>query len=396
MSLSGLRWLRTLLFALVPLVMVLGLLEVVLRVTHLFGAYVSWTTPDPNVGFRYVLGDHDLFFREGNLTTRVHVNRGGWIAPEWSLQKRPGSVRIALLGDSFLEALQVERSQTASIVAQRLLQERLHSEVEVLAFGRSGFSQTEQLFLLQTEVMQFAPDVIVDFFFPGNDIADVRWSTTGDTLRPFYNVALDGALIFDNSFNRSPQYRFRVWIDPFKRRSALISLIVQDYNAVRRRGAATSQQYDVEKGYLSLCTSTPDANFQASYQLNRRLLESEAAFAKQHGIPFVLVTLDNPAYQPQVAEKLRRDAPTLDPNCIENDMEKVGDDSGAYHLGLQSVFAEAYAKDKIDLHWPLDGHWNAAGNRVAGEALAKTLEMVLQSRHQPPYISQRMVPAWRN
>ena len=147
---------------------------------------------------------------------------------------------------------------------------------------------------------------------------------------------------------------------------------------------------------MSLCTSTPDANFQASYQLNRRLLESEAAFAKQHGMPFVLVTLDNPAYQPQVAEKLRRDAPTLDPNCIENDMEKVGDDSGAYHLGLQSVFVEAYAKNKIDLHWPLDGHWNAAGNRVAGEALAKTLEMVLQSRYQPPYISQRMAPAWPN
>ena len=138
MSLGGPRWLRTLLFAPVPLIMVLGLLEVVLRVTHLFGAYVSWTTPDPNVGFRYVPGDHDLFFREGHLATRVHVNRGGWIAPEWSLQKHPGSVRIALLGDSFLEALQVERSQTASIVAQRLLQERLHSEVELLAFGRSG------------------------------------------------------------------------------------------------------------------------------------------------------------------------------------------------------------------------------------------------------------------
>ena len=392
----GLRTLRMMLFALIPLTIVLALLEVVFRTTHLFGAYVSWTMPDPNLSFRCVPGDHDSFFREGNLVTTVHVNRYGWIAPEWSQEKSAGRLRIAVLGDSFLEALQVQRSETASAVAERALQQRLGPGVEFITFGRSGFSQTEQSFLLQTEVMRFAPDVIVDFFFPGNDIADVSRSTTRDALRPFYTVAPDGRLLFDNSFNQSIAYRFRAILDPFKRRSALISLILQDYNMVRRRRAATSLQYDVEKGYLSLCTSTPDANFRASYQLNRRLLEDEAALAKRQGIPFVLVTLDNPAYQPQVAEQLRQDAPSFDPYCIENDMEKVGHDSGVYHLGLQSVFADAYSRDKIELHWPLDGHWNSAGNRVAGEALAKTLETVFESRSRLPNSSRRPASAWRN
>ena len=267
--------LRRLLFALIPLFIVLGLLEIVLRTTHLFGAYVSWTTPDPNLGFRYVPGDHAWVFPEGNLRTTVHVNRYGWIAPEWSEPKPANRLRIALLGDSFLEALQVERSETASAVAQRELRARIGSDIDFLAFGRSGFSQTEQFFLLQNEVMRFAPDVIVDFFFPGNDIADVSRNTTGDTLRPFYTVAPDGKLVFDNSFDRSTPYRFRVLIDPFKRRSALISLIVQDYNAVRRNRASTSQQYDVERGYLSLCTANPDPNFQASYKLNRRILKTK-------------------------------------------------------------------------------------------------------------------------
>ena len=374
MSRVGVRSLRTMVFALVPLIIVLGILEVVLRTTHLFGADVSWTTPDPNLGFRYVPGDHAWFFPEGNLRTTVHVNRYGWIAPEWSEPKRAGHLRVALLGDSFLEALQVERSETASAVAQRELQERIGSRVDFMAFGRSGFSKTQQFFLLQSEVMRFAPDVIVDFFFPGNDIADVSRSTTEDTLRPFYTVAADGQLMFDNSFDRGAAYRFRVLMDRFKRKSALISLIVQDYNAVRRRQATTSQQYDVEKGYLSLCTSTPDANFEAGYKLNRRILEDEAALAKQHGIPFVLVTLDNPAYEPQAAEKMRHEAPSFDPYRIENDMAQVAQGAGVYHLGMQSVFAEAYSRNKIDLHWPVDGHWNVAGNQIAGQALANTLE----------------------
>ena len=353
---------------------------------------------DPNLSFRCVPGDHNSFFREGNLVTTVHVNRYGWIAPEWR-GKVCGPLRIAVFGDSLSEALQVQRSETASAVAERALQQRLGPGVELITFGRSGFSQTEQSFLLQTEVMRFAPDVIVDFFFPGNDIAgnvqpEHYKGCSATVLYRRSNPMADS--LFDNSFNQSIAHRFRAILDPFKRRSALISLILQDYNMVRRRRAATSLQYDVEKGYLSLCTSTPDANFRASYQLNRRLLEDEAALAKRQGIPFVLVTLDNPAYQPQVAEQLRQDAPSFDPYCIENDMEKVGHDSGVYHLGLQSVFADAYSRDKIELHWPLDGHWNSAGNRVAGEALAKTLETVFESRSRLPNSSRRPASAWRN
>jgi len=396
MSRVEVRSLRRLLFALVPLFVVLGLLEVVLRTTHLFGAYISWATPDPNLGFRYVPGDHAWVFPEGRLRTTIHVNRYGWIAPEWSEPKPAGRLRIAVLGDSFLEGLQVKRSETAAAVAQRVLQERIGSGVDFITFGRSGFSQTEQFFLLQSEVMRLAPDVIVNFFFPGNDIADVSRSTAGDTLRPFYDVAPDGKLVFDNSFDRGTPFRLRVLIDPIKRRSALVSLIVQDYNAVLRRRADRPQQYDVESGYLSLCTSTPDASFQASYKLNRRILEAEAALAREHGIPFVLVTLDNPAYEPQVAEKMRHQVPSFDSYCIENDMAHVAQSSGAYHLGLQSVFAEAYSRDKIDLHWPVDGHWNAAGNRVAGQALAKSLESVLESRSRAANQNPRTVSTWRN
>ena len=35
------------------------------------------------------------------------------------------------------------------------------------------------------------------------------------------------------------------------------------------------------------------------------------------------MTLDNPAYEPQVTEKIRHEVPSFDPYCIENDMAQV-------------------------------------------------------------------------
>lgn len=372
-----------LLFALIPLAVMIVALEIVLQTTHLFGAYVSWAIPDSNLGFRYAPGDHYWFFREAKLKTNIHVNRFGWVGPEWSQKKASGYIRIAVLGDSFLEAMQVSRPESAAVVAERILRERFGPDIELITFGRSGFSQTEQLMVLQTEVMQFDPDLIVNFFFSGNDIADSTRKTTSDTLRPFYTQSANGQLIFDNSFNNGYGYRLRVLMDPLKRRSALLSLTLQAYNALKRRRFDESLQHQTAHGYLSLCTGTPDLDFRASYELTRRLLETEATFAHRHGLPFLLVTLDNPAYQPQVAQEIRKDAQDFDPYCIEKDMERLSSQLDLYHLGLQSVFTEAYSRNGVELHWPLDGHWNVEGNRIAGQSLAQKLTTILKCQSLP-------------
>lgn len=75
--------------------------------------------------------------------------------------KAPGVVRLAVLGDSFAEALQVAATEGVC----RRLEEHLRSagaaKVEVLNFGCSGFSSTLELVQLRAWVRRFSPDLVI-------------------------------------------------------------------------------------------------------------------------------------------------------------------------------------------------------------------------------------------
>lgn len=56
-------------------------------------------------------------------------------------------------------------------------------------FGRSGYSQVEELIILKHHIMQFLPDMVILFFVPVNDIRDVSKETSPELLRPFYTLS---------------------------------------------------------------------------------------------------------------------------------------------------------------------------------------------------------------
>jgi len=108
--------------------------------------------------------------------------------------------------------------------------------VEIMNFGRSGYTQTEQLLVLREDVLSFDPDMVALVFFPGNDINDVREETSPEKNRPFFLRSPSGEWILDASFREEPRYRFRQWINGIKQRTVLVSLVGDRCNAyVRNR-----------------------------------------------------------------------------------------------------------------------------------------------------------------
>jgi len=76
-----------------------------------------------------------------------------------------------------------------------LLNENYKFTVELMNFGRSGYTQTEELLVLKNHVAQFFPDMVILFFLPANDIGDVSKETATGVLRPFFNISQKGELI---------------------------------------------------------------------------------------------------------------------------------------------------------------------------------------------------------
>ena len=102
----------------------------------------------------------------GNGTT----NNFGWYYPDFKFTE--GSKRILLLGDTYIQALQIDREQHVGVKLDALLQEnQADQEIEVLAMGMPGFGPG--LYLshsrLEDTVRQFQPDEIILFFHLSND-----------------------------------------------------------------------------------------------------------------------------------------------------------------------------------------------------------------------------------
>ena len=95
-----------------------------------------------------------------------HVNAFGMQDDERELEKPPGVCRVVVLGDSFMEGRVVGMNQRLSSV----LQQQLGSGHEVMNFAVSSLGTTQEMEIFRFKARQFAPDLVVLGFNPGNDL----------------------------------------------------------------------------------------------------------------------------------------------------------------------------------------------------------------------------------
>jgi len=166
------RWWRNALLLFASVVVSLVLAEVGLR---LFSAkyaalHASVANDRSTVAYRALPGGLMTLrprgtFRHQTACTDIKgisVNPDGFRDRPWPRTKnRP---RIAVMGDSFVEALRVANGEHVSAILARL------TGAEVLTAGISGYATVTELFAYRRLVRPLRPDLVVVFVYPGNDI----------------------------------------------------------------------------------------------------------------------------------------------------------------------------------------------------------------------------------
>lgn len=104
--------------------------------------------------------------------THVQTNSHGFRDHEHDVDKKDGVLRILLLGDSFMEALQVEFSDAFPSLLERDLGARLGCQVEVINAGVSGWGTDDEVTYLMRKGREFHPDVVLFAATLHNDISD--------------------------------------------------------------------------------------------------------------------------------------------------------------------------------------------------------------------------------
>ena len=155
------------------------------------------------------------------------TNEYAYLGPGYPKKVEQDVIRIALIGDSFVEGFQVfDRDHFRSILEKKLFS--LGKKVEVLNFGMSGFNLNDDYCYFINFVKQFNPDI--SLFFVSNE--DFNLQSTSNR-RPKCYLA-NGKIKIDYSFNQTPAYKFREKTAWLRGKSVILGYIFKAQTLIKR------------------------------------------------------------------------------------------------------------------------------------------------------------------
>ena len=167
---SDLTLKKKIVFIMIPIVIFLGVMEIGLRK---FGNFA----PARDVCYHPVMGSS---YCPDTRRKRVINSVAGWYGAnsdglmdkEYSAERVPGTVRIAVMGDSFVSAEGVSQEYHFHNLWEKWLPEKLGKPVEVISFGVRGTGTWQQLHMFNLKVKKYKPDLTILAFCWCNDISN--------------------------------------------------------------------------------------------------------------------------------------------------------------------------------------------------------------------------------
>jgi len=391
----------------VSLLVGLFIAEISLRVAGY--SYPLFYETDADCGYALRPGVEGWYRKEG--AAYVRINSAGLRDREHPKAKPPGTFRIAVIGDSYAEALQVPVEDTFwAVMEQRLrgCQKFAGKNIEVINFGVSGYGTAQELITLRRRVWDYSPDMVLVAVTTNNDITDNSRALKKTNEIPYF-VHREGFLVLDDSFAATPAFRLRnSALNRFGRwmreSSRVIQAIHQSHGAIKAYIAAhrgdtakqtrTPEQAQTasttrakttidltEEGIDNLIYRAPDnAVWQDAWQVTEELIVLMRDEAKSHHAVFVVVTLSNGVQvypDRELREAFMRRIEGDDLFYPDKRIKALGEREGFRVVALAPQM-QAYAEQhKIVLHGFGNtlgsGHWNALGHHLAGELIAAEL-----------------------
>jgi hypothetical protein len=356
------------------------LCELLLRVLGVSYPVLDWT--DPVRGVAFIPGAKNAPGRDGRST--IEINSDGLRGPETPLARRPGTYRVALIGDSFVAGFDVRFEATAGEVLARRLTALRGSPVEVLNFGHGGYGTTQELLTLQHEVWKYAPDLVLVAVTTGNDISDNYRPLKRSDYIPYFVYEGD-RLVLDTTFLQAPGYKSRAFwtreLIGVIQHSRLAQLINRSRHLQRRternernKGEDPEDELGL-RDEVQLPPSTPE--WTEAWRVTEGVLVLMRDECRKHETPFGVVTLTrNIQVSPdkQKKEEFLRRLGATDMFYPERRIADLGKREGIPVLNLAPPMAKEAEERQVYFHSFNDqmgvGHWNVEGNRAAGELIA--------------------------
>lgn len=247
---------------------------------------------------------------------------------------RMADTRIAVVGDSFIEALQVPFENTAAAVLDELCPQAVAK-----SFGVSSYSPAIYTLLWPAEIAAFEPTHVALVLFENDPKDDQRYHAAGR-----FGPAGDLTAV--------PGPERSIWFT-IGRQSYLLRLVRRMYQS----WAFSGPEHEDPASYAEATALT---------DLTRGFLRQFAAQVEDAGAELIVAVV------PPRASVLNPDSTSS--GSFSAQVRELCERESWTYVELEAPFRATAAASTMPLYFSTDFHWTAAGNRVAALALASELD----------------------
>jgi hypothetical protein len=334
---------------------------------------------DTTLGWSLRPGARGLQTSEGRAW--VHINSAGMRDREHSVAKPADTYRIAVIGDSYAAAVEVDRDSTFWARLPGHLARCGFANgrsVEMLNFGVPGYGTAQEYLVLQTRALRYRPDLVLLAMTFHNDLENNTRTLEPVTGRPFYELTRDGRRRLDRSFRETREqtplglFGWRVFgslVDDVR----LLQLLHDALAKARAAGGRLS-------GIGPHLTAPRDSAWTEAWRLTERLVLAADTLTRSYGARMQVVAVSAPIQVALDTHAVRQLADSLgEPDLFYSDrrLGRLGGAHGIPTVVLAPGMARIALEERLHLHGfgPTlgSGHWNEAGHRVAALLIARHL-----------------------
>jgi len=330
--------------------------------------------PGPRVTAHPLLGSvmipgATLRLRTPEFDTLTTVNSLGFPDAEHTPSKPAGVLRIAFLGDSFVEAAQVNMQDRFDKLIERSFREQ-GLDVETLNFGVGGFGTDQEYLTYHAFARNFSPDVVV-LFFVGNDLRNNIEALEQSPNKPYFTIE-EGVLSY-----RPPRFSYNVGLRQLLHKSFILTELANTIVASRKQAAMEHITNLGVPPYFEAYLDHPPDEYEQARELTARLITELADDVREDGATFVLVSVPlKQQVHPDSDGQFLEQYPALKElrynySSVDAWLRGVATEDGMRFVELAQPLKERCIRPC----YVVDGHWNAEGIRRVAEVLQPVMEV---------------------
>lgn len=298
---------------------------------------------------------------------KVSINSAGMRDVEHTLEKPADAYRVLVLGDSFMEAVQVPFDSAFSAILQRTLPPVNGRKIEVINAGVSGWGTDDALRYFDHYGRKYSPDLVVLAMTLHNDISD--------NLRERWHSARSGSLQVQQVPAMSA-WKFR----ELQLKAFLASHfhLYQLLRRVKHEREMARAGAELNAHVVALFRNPQPPEIEYGFNLTEQLIGRLQSQVADAGSKLVVVLLPI-VYQlsdttfTQFVARAGVAAEQMDAMLPQQRIREAAARHGVPVIDLLPAFRAAVERDKAQLYIEWDGHWNEAGHRLAAEVVVHEL-----------------------